>query len=112
LDFTPHFTHVTPKGGYKFRYFSNSSAPDKNDATKFVYLAVPVSTSTGQKAYYIDESQVIYVATDPARGNQEVLTAAQVTEINAFMDIVASLPNWDVDDQTRIVVPGVTWMRK
>ncbi|MFA4987516.1 MAG: hypothetical protein WC712_13115 [Candidatus Brocadiia bacterium] len=112
LDFTPHFTHVTPRGGYKFRYFSNSSAPDKNDATKFVYLAVPVSTSTGQKAYYLDETQTIYVATDPARGNTEILTPAQVTALNAYVDKADSLPNWRIDDRTRLGIPGVEFMWK
>ncbi|MFA4985162.1 MAG: hypothetical protein WC712_01130 [Candidatus Brocadiia bacterium] len=111
-DFSPYFKQISPKGGYKYRYFSNSSAPDKDDAVKFVYMAVPVSTSTGRRAYYIDESQTIYVATDPARGNQEDLTSAQIAALNAFIDGADSVPNWEIDDQTRLGITEVEFVRK
>ncbi|MFA4987085.1 MAG: hypothetical protein WC712_10905 [Candidatus Brocadiia bacterium] len=110
-DFAPFFTHVTPKGGYKYRYFSNSSAPDVHDATKFIYLAIPLSTSSGLQAFYIDESQVIFGAASEDGFNQ-LLTPEQITALNAYIDKVEAEPVWERDDNTRIEVPGVTWVRR
>ncbi len=46
-DFGKWFSHKPVKAGYNFRYFSNSSNDSTDDATEFVYMAWPVSTSTG-----------------------------------------------------------------
>ncbi len=66
-DFGSSFAHSGIKGGYNFEYFSNSTddaaaadAVADHDATKFVYVAWPVSWSTGRKAYYVDEMNFLW----------------------------------------------------
>ncbi|MFA4987088.1 MAG: hypothetical protein WC712_10920 [Candidatus Brocadiia bacterium] len=100
-DFTPHFMHISPKGGYKFQYFSNSSAPNVHDATKFVYLACPETLGPNEKALYIDESQCIYESSGLTEGQQQALLALKNDGVK-----------WAIDDQTRLDIPGVSWVRK
>jgi len=60
-DFGNFFSHKDTKGGYNFTYRSNDTdGDDEDEATKFVYLAYPVSTSTGRKAYYVDEMNFVW----------------------------------------------------
>ncbi len=40
-DFSPYFAHFPSKAGYKYSYFANE------DASKFIYVAVPVSSMSG-----------------------------------------------------------------
>ncbi len=75
-DFTPTFSHVGTKAGYTFKYFSDAGAVGTNTATRFVYLAYPVSTSSGRKAYWLDESQAVFEATN--------LDTAAITALAAF----------------------------
>lgn len=54
-----YYSHIDPKGGYKYCYFSNGSC--------FVYYAYPASISNGVKIYYVDESSRIFEAmADPS----------------------------------------------
>ena len=57
-DFGDFANFPQTPGGYNFSYFSNSSSGD--NATRFIYLAVPVSWSTGKKAYCVVESGQYY----------------------------------------------------
>ena len=61
-DFGNFFSHKDTKGGYNFVYFSDpdTTDDDNHQSTKFVYLAYPVSTSTGRKAYYVDEMNFVW----------------------------------------------------
>ncbi|MDZ7815416.1 MAG: prepilin-type N-terminal cleavage/methylation domain-containing protein [Planctomycetota bacterium] len=71
-DFGDYFSHKDSKNGYRYFYRSNSATTagadealedtaDDDDATAFCYIAVPVSTNTGRKVYYVDETGQIYV---------------------------------------------------
>jgi prepilin-type N-terminal cleavage/methylation domain-containing protein len=100
--FSTDFNHVTPKAGFIFTYLSNGTAPsatvDDDNASKFVYVAGPVSTASGKKAYFIDENQTVYEAVN--------LPTAAVWTAPAVAD-------WAVNGPTRITTPaGVTWNKK
>lgn len=61
LDFAPHFSHVATKGGYRYKYFSDDTASDDiHEAFRFIYLAYPVSKSSGDMAFYSDESGSVW----------------------------------------------------
>ncbi|MFA4987515.1 MAG: hypothetical protein WC712_13110, partial [Candidatus Brocadiia bacterium] len=98
-DFTPLFAHEPQKGGYRFQYFSNSSEPTANDATKFVYLAVPLSIATGVRAFYVDESQTIY---------ESSLTSG--VQNSDLLDFKPSGVRWDLDDNKRISIAEVNFV--
>ena len=55
-NFSPYFNHVPVKSGYRFYYYSSW------DRYHFIYLAIPISTSTGTKAFYVDEAFALWVA--------------------------------------------------
>ncbi len=61
--FEPYFTHKMEKDGFAYRYFSDDTDEDGEDeATKYVYLAFPLSVSSGKYAYCITETQTIWIA--------------------------------------------------
>jgi prepilin-type N-terminal cleavage/methylation domain-containing protein len=64
-NFGEYFGHVATKGGYNFVYISADAAgiaAAGATAVKFVYVASPVSYSTGRRAYYIDETNQLWEA--------------------------------------------------
>lgn len=83
-DFAPYYSFVTPKGGYIFKYFSNSTDAATNNATRFAFLAYPVSSSSGRKAYIVDESQAIF----------EILPAAGSTADQMITGCAAATPDF------------------
>ncbi len=91
-DFGNYFSHKDTKGGYNFKYFSNSAT---DTATKFIYLAYPVSTSTGRKAYYVDEMNFIWEGKhDDGSGNTSDLNSADITNLDG---VTQGSINWGAD---------------
>ncbi len=89
-DFNPYYHHVTPKAGYNYSYYSNDTDGDADhEASRYIYLAVPVSVSTGRYAYYCSEHHSIY--------KSALLTQADVDTLNAIgigdIDFDASIEN-------------------
>ncbi|GAB4153820.1 MAG: hypothetical protein Kow00107_04100 [Planctomycetota bacterium] len=100
VDFGNYFSHVSVKGGYSFRYFSDDlNANGKHEATRFIYLAVPISRSVGQTAFYTDETCQIWRADVMDKNTFELLKDLKVEEIN-----------WDADDN-RLQMLGVEFER-
>ncbi|MDZ7816521.1 MAG: prepilin-type N-terminal cleavage/methylation domain-containing protein [Planctomycetota bacterium] len=58
-DFGEVFSHLPTKGGYRYFYYSDVDGSD--EATSFIYIAVPVSYTSGTKAFAVDESSQIKV---------------------------------------------------
>ncbi len=59
--FEPYFWLPFETGGYRFKYFSNDTNHDgKHEATKFVYLAYPVSMDRGHRAFCVNESMSLW----------------------------------------------------
>ncbi len=109
-DFGNFFSHKGTKGGYNFAYRSNDDDGDGNDeATKFVYLAYPVSTSTGRKAYYVDEMNFVW---EGKHAGTDDLVSADITALATIADGTAD-PDWSVDpDVSRCDVGDVDFARK
>jgi hypothetical protein len=87
---------------YIFTYLSNgtlpSDKPEDDNATKFVYVAIPESVEVAKYAYYIDETQTVY----------EV--KFKPDKINWKIPIVC---DWTIDGPKRLVSPaGVEWKKK
>ena len=53
-DFGIYSNHLPEKVGYYFSYYANSEVAE--EATKFMYVAVPKDWSTGRKAFLVDET--------------------------------------------------------
>lgn len=90
VDFGQHFSHVSPKAGYKFTYYSNDTNGDSvHEASRYIYLAIPVSSSSGRYAYYCTEHHSIF--------KSALLTQADVDTLNAIgigdIDFDASIEN-------------------
>lgn len=98
-DFGGEFHHVTPKFAHEFRYFSNDTTIDTvHSASKFIYLAVPVSVSGGLFAYYCTEHHSIY------KSNR--LTEAQIAALKALTNAAII---FDDDGSARINIAGITF---
>lgn len=102
-DFGTNFSHVAVKGGYNFKYFSNSATTGAGKASRFVYFAYPVSTSSGRKAYWIDESNFIFEAAELTADDVTVLAgAAYAPDFTQEAGLAALMP-----------VPGASeWKKK
>ena len=81
-----YYSHVDPKGGYKYCYTSNGHF--------YVYYAYPASLSNGLKIYYIDESSRVFEA--PADAN------------------TLKVPTIDLSEQSvnRVKDPVLAWEKK
>ncbi len=103
--FREFFNQQVTKGGYEFRYFSNSQTnfgatpdPADSDASKFVYLAFPRSLNNGGRAFYGDEANRLFAT--------EITTDEQITDLTNL--VTAS----NFNTQDRIVVgsiPAGSW---
>ena len=101
--FGDYFAHVDVKSGYNFYYLSNSSAGDVNDASCYMYVALPVSFSTGRKCFYITENnQLNECSQDEAAAD---FTAATLAEVVIAGFAVAA-------DGTKTVSAEATWVKK
>ena len=98
-DFGEYFLHKNVKFGFEFRYFSNDTAyDDVHNASRFLYLAVPISRTTGRRAYYSTEENSLI------RSN--VLTTAQIAAVKAL--VVGDI-NFAQPALSRINLAGVSW---
>jgi prepilin-type N-terminal cleavage/methylation domain-containing protein len=67
-NFGDYYSHVSPKGGYKYIYVTN------DNKSRFVYLAAPTSINNGTKVFFVDESNRIYETV--------VTTDSQINELS------------------------------
>jgi prepilin-type N-terminal cleavage/methylation domain-containing protein len=82
------FNHHDVTSGYLFFYQPDSDVKP----TRFVYLACPASTTTGRKAFYIDEGQAIWEAVN--------LTAADISALVGLDPIVG---DWTLSPRIQII---------
>ncbi len=81
-----YYSHIDPKGGYKYYYRSNGSS--------FVYYAYPISLSNGVKIYYADESNSIFEAEANQTNMKDPTLDLSLLSINRVLD------------------PALTWQKK
>ncbi len=99
-DFGDYFHHKDIRFGYRFTYFSDDTNGDGDDkALKYVYIAVPLSTSNGKRAYFVTENHAMYMSS--------ILNGTQVEELLSLAQADVALGN---PDESRITKgTGVTW---
>ena len=94
-DFGDVFSHIPVKGGYRYFYLSDVDVVD--EATSFLYIAVPVSYTNGTKAFAVDESSQIKVLEFTSQA--EVQTFADETGLLVTVDFTkrwnSSTDNYD-----------------
>ncbi|MFA4987019.1 MAG: prepilin-type N-terminal cleavage/methylation domain-containing protein [Candidatus Brocadiia bacterium] len=101
VDFGTYFAHSTQKAGFIYKYFSDDTNGDGvQEASKFVYLACPASTSTGLYASYCDESHAVWATEVLTTQNIADLLAVDVTGVNF------------ATGGLRFAVAGIVWARK
>ncbi len=107
-DFGKYFTFVLPRAGYNYRYYAadaNGRPASGGNAVKFVFLAWPVSYSTGRRAYYCDETICLWEA-----------QIDSTSEVNRFSDWVppnGGMINWSAGpDQSRLAASGTEFRKK
>lgn len=82
-----YYSHLDPKGGYKYYYFSNTRY--------FVYYAFPHSLSNGIKIYFVDERSHIY--------------EANCSKLN---ELVIPTVDFNALGEKRITQPVLEWKKK
>ncbi len=111
-DFGNFFSHKDTKGGYNFKYFSDpdTTDDDNHQSTKFIYLAYPVSTSTGRKAYYVDEMNFIW---EGKHGSGSSATDLESADITSLAGLDHDSIDWTAEpDESRCDVGAVVFARK
>ena len=100
VDFGDYFSHVSTRSGYSFKYFSNDVNKDGvHEATKYIYLAVPLSMENGSKVVYIDET------------GQLLEAIMDKDKIAKLLALDSAKFDWDKKSPERISVPGVVFTK-
>ena len=85
--FGDYFSHLDPRGGYKFYYTCNVSC--------YIYYACPHSLNKGRKAYFVDESGCVYAA-----------------KVDKKEDLGEPTISFDYHEIKRITKPKLTWKKE
>ncbi len=97
--FGEYFVHSVVKFGYQFKYLSDDTDFDGTDlGTRFIYLAYPVSSSTGRQSFYTTEDKVIYA--------NDTVDAATLAALDALDETGL---NFSLPFDQRITNPALVW---
>ncbi len=100
-DFRPFFAHISPKGGYAFDYQSNETV---GNASKFIYVAIPLNENNGANAFYGDERNQLF----KGEINQTQIDEAVIPG-NPDLNLTV---NFDINDENRISTPIPLWIQR
>ncbi len=84
--FGDYYSHLSPKGGYKYQYNTNTGL------SRFTYSTYPVSINNGTKLYFVDESNRIYEANATASSDIPAANGSLTVNVDATSGSQVTLP--------------------